>query len=469
MFTLADANDEKAFLAEAEAAGMENLKGHRSVGGMRASIYNVLSTESVAALTDFMAHLRQPALSRGCDYPTCHPSRRARVDRPGPVASSRRTTPAMRREILADNPYSYLAVTRSQEDLPDHLSLTDDQLLAAGRLALGSLLDAGVFGPSTSPRLLAYRLTTDFHTQTGIVCGVAVDDFETGRVKVHEQIHPERATHLARHFEIVGAQSSPIALAHEPNQTVAEVLDLITTSSLPVVTVNGDDGLLQQVWPIESPRLIEQITGALEDQSLYLIDGHHRASAASQFRARTGDPAADWTLSALFSTTELANFPHHRTLPAEVADHAFIDRLGAITALRVLTGDHPFEQATADELVIYHNGTWYGVDAPVDTTAHASLAHLDQQRLERLFDLVDADQESTFRRAVRYRPGVLPPTALAAEIDMAGGCLFHLRQVSMDALLAVADAGLTMPPKSTYFEPKVRSGLFLRPCTSADL
>ena len=376
-------------------------------------------------------------------------------------------TPHMRRQILATNPFSYLGVTRSQEDLSDDVEMSDDQLLQIGRSALESLLANGVFSPPCPSRYLVYRLTTDFHTQTGIVGGVATDDFESGVVKVHEQIHPERAVHLARHFEIVGAQSSPIAVAHKPNEAISDIIELVTTSALPAVTVNGDDGLVQQVWPIGDASLTTRITEAFERQSLYLIDGHHRASAASQFRKSTGDPAADWTLCALFSTEELANFPHHRTLPATIADESFVQRLAGVTPLRELDSGHPLDSAEPDELMLYQNGIWYGLYVGSDEGAAASLAWLDQQRLERIFDELGMPEDNPTRAAIRYRPGILPPAALAAEIDMLGGCLFLMRPVSMDQLLAVADAGLTMPPKSTYFEPKVRSGVFLRPCISS--
>ncbi len=372
----------------------------------------------------------------------------------------------MRRATLEHNPFSYLGVTRSRDDLADQATMTDDQLLHAGRAALGSLLASNVFSPPGVNRYLVYRLTTDFHVQTGIVCGVATDDFESGLVKVHEQIHPERAFHLSRHFEIVGAQSSPIAVAHTPNDDITDIIELVTTTSIAAVTVSGDDGLVQQVWPVDDIATIDQITAAFAEQPLYLIDGHHRASAASQFRTRTGDPAADWTLCALFSTEELANFPHHRTLPPEIGTQELLDAIRTIVPVRELDGDHPFDGVADDELIMYRDGGWFGLAIGDDDSAHPSLAALDQQRLERLIDQLGAETAPSVRSAIRYRPGVLPPTALAAEIDMLGGCLFLMRQVSMDQLLAVADAGLTMPPKSTYFEPKVRSGVFLRPCLS---
>ena len=375
-------------------------------------------------------------------------------------------TPAMRRHTLEHNPYSYLGVTRSRDDLADQTTMTDDQLLHAGRAALGSLLAAKVFSPPGASRYLVYRLTTDFHVQTGIVCGVATDDFESGLVKVHEQIHPERAIHLSRHFEIVGAQSSPIAVAHTPNDEIADIIELVTTTSIAAVTVSGDDGLVQQVWPVDDTATIDQITAAFAEQPLYLIDGHHRASAASQFRKNTGDPEADWTLCALFSTEELANFPHHRTLPPSVGTSELLDAIRAVVPVRELDGDHPLDGVADDELIIYRDGGWFGVVIGNDENAPPSLASLDQQRLENLIDRLGRETAPAVRSAIRYRPGILPPTALAAEIDMLGGCLFLMRQVSMDQLLAVADAGLTMPPKSTYFEPKVRSGVFFRPCLS---
>lgn len=380
---------------------------------------------------------------------------------PSPAHDS--LTAAMRRALIESNPYSYLAVTRSQQDLPPEIDATDEQLLLAGKASLATLINAGAFGPDSGALYFVYRLSTATHTQTGVVGGVSVSDFTDGSVRVHEQTHPERAVHLSRHFEVVGVQSSPIAVAHTPSDEIAEVINLVTAYDLPNVTVWGDDGLTQQIWPVDKPDLEARITEAMVDLDLYLIDGHHRAEASVQYHDRTKDECSEYVLSAWFSTEEMANYPHHRTLSSVTVGESLVDDLRLFTPVRELPAGDPLNEVADTELMLYHMGRWYGVTAPVDPSDPPELGVLDQTRLEHL--LSKMPNEIDARSGIQYRPGILPTTTLAGETDLSGGCLFLMRQVSMEQLLKVADAGQTMPPKSTYFSPKLRSGVFLRPCS----
>ncbi len=376
-------------------------------------------------------------------------------------------TPAQRREHLLRFPHSYLGVTRAPEDVDDP-SLSAQDLLEAGRRSLDGLLEAGVFAPSTGPRFYIYRLTADGHSQTGVVCGVAVSDYTDGNVRIHERIRADRAGHLSNHLDVVGAQSSPIALASRDSERLLDAMDG-TTDHEPELDFVTTDGLHQQVWAVDDPDAAERLRAVLADGPLYLIDGHHRAAAAAWHQQRTDHrrrPGDQWMLSTVFPSHQMFNKAFHRVIAPSCA-----------TTLKSLIGGElagRFVDSTADVVdrrlsevaVGFAEGEtlrWALVDLPLPAGETATVVdRLDTSRLAAtvLGPLLDIDESDAGGR-LRYLPGLSTATALA-ELDLADGeAIIIMNPVTMDELFDVADKDLVMPPKSTYFEPKVRSGLFI--------
>ncbi len=384
---------------------------------------------------------------------------------PSPAHDS--LTPEGRRAVLLANPDSYLAVTRSIEDVDPAITITIDDLLNQGRASLERLLDRGAFGPVLDERFFVYQLRSGDHVQTGLVGGVATADFATGAVRVHEQIHHDRAAHLERHLAVVGVQSSPIAVAHRPLPPIAALLARLVEEP-PALEIASEPGFVQRMWPVatEHTTLIRRV---FADQPLYLIDGHHRGAAAVEHRRLVGPGAADLSLCALFSTDELASFAFHRVLPRSIGTSPTADTLTARGA-RPATAPGQGAEPAADEVFAFDGSTrrWWLIPAPTVEGVARSLADLPPTRLAHLLDTVfgassaDATFEPAWHHLVRYRPAVLPLSQLETEAEAGGDVLFVLEPIGLDALIAVADDGLTMPPKSTYFDPKVRSGVFLR-------
>ncbi|MEZ5379767.1 MAG: DUF1015 family protein [Acidimicrobiales bacterium] len=382
---------------------------------------------------------------------------------PSPAHDS--LTPEGRRLALEANPESYLAVTRSLEDLDPSVAMSNDELLALGRRSLDRLIALGAFDGGHAPRFFAYRLATDTHCQTGLVGGVATADFAQGVVRAHEQIHHARSTHLARHLAVVGVQSSPIAVAHRPIPELRAYLDQATEQK-PAHTIASEPGFTQTIWPIDATAS-PAITDLLRPTPLYLIDGHHRGAAAVEYRRLAGPGNADSTLCVLFAADELANHAFHRVLPPAIGTTATVEAMAAAGARPIADAADPLQ---ADEVRMYDGSArrWRAIPAPSASGVAPALADLPPTRLAARFDEVfgafasDNVGGHRWRDAVQYRPGVLPLPQLLDEADDHGGALFLLPSVGLDDLFAVADAGLAMPPKSTYFDPKVRSGVFLR-------
>ena len=388
------------------------------------------------------------------------------VDRvPAPAHDS--LSPAERRRILELNPDCYLTVTRSPEDLAPGQIWDAEEALDASRAALHRLLAAGAFTSPETPALYLYRLTADGHCQIGVVGGVRVDNYDRGTVRIHEQIRAVRASHLATQLDELGVQSSPITLAHKPNDTITETVAAIVASAQPMIGVTSADGLHQEVWEVTDTDAIATITNALADEFLYLIDGHHRAAAASAHRARVepgsggSESGADVMLCAVFPSNQLKNEAFHRCMNG-VDPTELVATLEEATAVRSVDTIDDVLDRRADELALWTGNRWHLVTAP-SADESSPLEALDPVRLERqvLAPLFGID-ESNPPGDLSYLHGMADRADLEQLETITTGAVWAMRPVPMEILMATSDVGLTMPPKSTYFVPKVRSGVFLR-------
>ncbi len=357
---------------------------------------------------------------------------------------------SQRATFTATNPDSYLNVTRSPEPGTDD---TVEDMVLAGKAALDRLITEGAFG-SLSECFYVYELANQIGVQRAIVGGVDVGAYHRKQIKTHEEVHPDRLELLTRHFEVVAAQSSPIALGHRYSTVVADAIDRSCISD-PVLDVDNF-GLRQRVWPISAADAAI-ITEDLADEPFYVIDGHHRIGTAARYMSRNENPAGRWTHTALFASDQLNNLAYHRVLK-NMSSQQFCDAIAGFDQRRSV--DLPAQQSD-DELLFHTGQEWVLVSLPIVPSAADPLAHLDpvvlhRQILDPLFGFKESDNR------VIYHPGEEPLTEVAASTS-GSGILCAMRPVSIPDLLAVADAGINMPPKSTYFSPKVRSGLFLRP------
>lgn len=381
--------------------------------------------------------------------------------------------PAERRAWLRDHPDSYLGVTRGPEDVePENGTttpgaVTAEDLLAEGRQELDRLLETGAFSELRPPGFYLYQLENDRTVQTAVVCGVDIGNFVDGQVKLHERVKAERASHLGRHFEIVGVQSSPIALAHRPLPAMDQLRTAVTESDAPIIDFRADDGLVQRVWAVDEPEIGQSIIDHIASVDLYLIDGHHRTAAALAHRDAVGPGRPDRVLSAIFSSDELHNTAHHRMLATNTATGRFLDGVQASRPVRVVTDRAMVDDRAIDELALYHDGQWFLVTVPFIGSPDRiddRLANLDPVRLQRgiVGPLLGIDGTG-YNDILDYRPGSRSVASLCEEADEKSTVFAMMRPVPIDDLLAASDAGLIMPPKSTYFEPKARSGVFVRP------
>ncbi|MEM7341711.1 MAG: DUF1015 family protein [Actinomycetota bacterium] len=369
-------------------------------------------------------------------------------------------SPADRRRHLADYPHSYLGVTRSPEDI--ELGEFDPAIEAMrrSRASLVDLLTLGAFGPLQAPSLYLYRLEVPGHSQTGLVCGTATAAYDAGEVRIHEQIKQPRVDLLARHLAHVGAQSSPIAMAFHGAPAVEAVIARVTSATEPHLEVVDRD-LRQTLWAVSDPGDVDVVRQALTDQPLYLIDGHHRAAAASAHQARAG-VAGQLMLSVIFPFAELRNLAFHRILRGVDGEEVLSKVRERFVVRGVVT---PEEVTNRPEgwMAMAVGGEqlrWYLVELPPPPPGDLDIdpVRLGRHVLEPILGIDEASADGS----VIHQPGPGHADAVAALRLESDEVAFWMRPVAAEVLLDVADRGGTMPPKSTYFVPKVRSGLFVR-------
>ena len=372
-------------------------------------------------------------------------------------------SPLQRQALVATNPYSYMNVTRSREDLFDNADLSHEELVEQGAASLTRILDAKAFVPTGRPALYLYRLTHKQGTQTGVVCTVPVRGFDDGRIRIHENVHDERADLLTTHLRGVGATSSPVAMAvRSSSELYNQLFDI--TSAAPADLEFGSTAVRHQVWTVPDD-YTESLVAAFDNQVLYVTDGHHRSAAAVRAMAAEPDNTAlARTLAVVFPDEELHVQAFHR-LAVDQHDRSAEDCLAALDDVVEVTSVFSSMQARPQNRGIaglYLGGSWHQMELP-PAVGNGAVNGLDVERLRRsiLNPVLGADDFGP-PGAVEYLPASLGFDELARRCDAEKRVGFALHPMTVRELMAVADENGLMPPKSSFFAPKPRSGVFLR-------
>lgn len=390
-----------------------------------------------------------------------------------PAAADRVVAPAYdslsaeeRAAVAAAEPDSFLNVMRSPEDQPPGATLDRDELLTASRATLDRLLARGAFDRHDRPTYHLLRMRRGDHEQTGVVGTVPVADVGTV-VRLHEETREDKEDDLVRHLEVVGVESSPVGLIHRGPSPVADLVARVTAGP-PDLEVTSDDGLRQQVWTVAGEDDLAAIARAFRDvPALYLTDGHHRAASAVRHARRRSagpdDPAAR-LLVVVFPADELRLEPYHRVVRDVGRDRAdaVLDAIAErFTVTPVDGGGPPPPPRDAGTFALHLAGRWSVIraapaDAAADPVAVLDVTVLQERILRPVLGIADPRTDER----LEFVPGT---RGLDELVRRAGddGAAIALAPTDVTELMAVADAGAVMPPKSTWFEPKLRSGIFL--------
>jgi uncharacterized protein (DUF1015 family) len=366
-----------------------------------------------------------------------------------------------RRAILADNPDSYLHVTSDPMALPEPPA--DDAAGTVQAKALQRLLDLGAYTPVPEPAMFVYRLTDGGREHTGVIAGVALEGFRDGRVLGHERVQPDRVAGLVRHYERVPRRAELVALFHPADPVTAELTTRVVAQS-PLLRFTDASGMVQSVWqarPADAAALARQLGG----QRLYVADGHHRVAAATRFCEAAGRPNTGRVLCALYPQDEIVLHAFHRRVRGPVDVSALLEGLAAHFDVTCI--DPPGEEPRPSEgpavapggIGLYAAGRWWGLwprePRGLPGVAGLDVTMLDQLVLRPLLGIGCGDPR------LQFVPDVRALGATTHECNADAGVLFTLHAPGIEDVVSVAERHEVMSPKTTYVQPKPRTGIFL--------
>jgi len=380
---------------------------------------------------------------------------------------------AVRREFADANPHNFLNTMRLQEDFDPAYKPSHEALLEFNKRNLQKLIANNFFQEITSPCIFIYRLVHGDHGQTGIVCEIPAEEYQQGHIRKHENTRRDKENLLALYQKTVGVSSCPISLAYPQNHGIDAFIAILTAEE-PLLDFETDDGVQQKVWCIEDPETQTQLAELFEGvENTYLTDGHHRAASGWRYaemmresNGNNGDEPYNQLLVALFSDHELNLLPFHRCVtdlgektPAEV-----LAGLETAFKVRVVDDQDTFSPSNHGEFGMYLQGTWYKLNIhPELIDWEDPVRSLDVSILQDyILDPILGIQDYRSDPRLDYVTGVAGKAGLEKKVQDGFAVSFACFATSMDQLFRIADAGALMPPKSTYFDPKTRSGIFVR-------
>ncbi len=384
------------------------------------------------------------------------------------------------RERAAGKPWSFLHVSKAEIDLDPATDPYAGAVYAKAAENLRRMIATGVLIRDDKPCYYVYRLTWRGHVETGFAAVASIAAYAENRIRKHEHTTPAKEDDRVCQIEAINAQTGPVMLAY-PTAPAIDALLQRAAAGAPIVDVTADDGVRHQLWVIGDEQTIAALTGAVEAlPALYIADGHHRSAAAERVAARFqaewkpvsrpesaptidgGAGAHGYFLAVLFPQAEMTILDYNRVL-RDLNGRSAEDLLAELRRrATVELSDRPVRPAAANEIGMFLAGRWYRVTLPpapaeaADPVARLPVTLLTRQIIEPLFGITDQRRDKRIDFVGGGR-GLSELERLVSSGTMA--VAFALYPTQMRDLMAVADAGAVMPPKSTWFEPKLADGM----------
>ena len=374
------------------------------------------------------------------------------------------------RARAARKPWSFLHVSKAEIDLPPAADPYDAAVYAKAAENLRRMIAAGVLIRDDKPCYYVYRLTWRGHVETGFAAVASIAAYAANRIRKHEHTTPAKEDDRVRQIEAINAQTGPVMLAYPAAPDIDAMLQRAAAGA-PMVDVTADDGVRHQLWVIGDAPTIAALTRAVEAlPALYIADGHHRSAAAERVaEKRGGEGARGYFLAVLFPQAEMTILDYNRVL--RDLNGCSAEELLAELRRRatVAPSDQQVRPAAGNEIGMFLAGRWYRVTLPLaptgdaaqpagaaDPVARLPVTLLTRQIIEPIFGITDQRRDKRIDFVGGGR-GLGELERLVSSGTMA--VAFALYPTQMRDLMAVADAGAIMPPKSTWFEPKLADGM----------
>ena len=371
-------------------------------------------------------------------------------------------------------PLSFLQIDRAETNFPDSVDTYDPKVYQKASEILERMIRDGSFMQDEKPCYYIYELTMDGRSQTGIAAVCSADDYENRVIKKHENTRADKEIDRINHVEACSAQTGPIFLAYRANESISGIVSHVKSVEKPVYNFRSEDGITHRVWVISLDHDIDRIRKAFsETGSIYIADGHHRCASAVKVcmkkRAAAGadyDRNAEYNffLSVLFPDDELMIMDYNRVVKDlnGLSEERFLDRIRKKFIVEKI-GRNSYRPKEKGNIGMYISGCWYSLTARSEIINDDPVEGLDVSILQNevLAPVLNIEDPKTDSR-IDFIGGIRGLGALERRVNSGEAeVAFAMYPTSIAELFEVADAGELMPPKSTWFEPKLRSGLFI--------
>ena len=361
-------------------------------------------------------------------------------------------------------PNSFLHISKAEIDLAEDIDPYDPSVYAKAAENLQRLMDEGILMREDQPRYYVYRLKMGEHVQTGLVAAASVKHYDTNRIRKHEFTRPAKENDRVRQIEALNAQTGPVLLAYKSDDEIDSLLNKVAEGT-PLYDLTADDGIGHTFWMIDDQSIADKISAGFDAmEAIYIADGHHRSASASRVAKSIGgsdDQMSHYFLSVIFPHKQMKIFDYNRVVTDlnGLSNDDFISKVKENFSCEKESA--PVKPAKPNEFGMYLDGDWYRLNVNPDLVSDDPVARLDvsllaNNLLDPILNITDprTDPRIDFVGGIRGLEG-LEKRVDSGEMKVA----FSMYATSMDDLMLVADANEVMPPKSTWFEPKLADGL----------
>lgn len=378
------------------------------------------------------------------------------------------------KEMAKGNPYSFLHVGRSEIDLDDSVDAYDPKVYETARRNLDKMIEDGILFQDEQPMFYIYRQIMDGRVQTGIVGCTSIDDYMNDIIKKHEFTRPEKEVDRINNFDYCDANTEPIFLTYKSNKEINTIVNDWIKFHKPVYNFTTDDGITHIVWVIDNQDLVNKIQKIFADiDYLYIADGHHRSASSVKVGLKrreqnpnyTGYEEFNFFMSVIFPDEDLFIMDYNRVVKDlnGLTKEEFLDKVKEKFEVEVYEGEGQYKPERKHTFGMYLDNTWYKLTAKEGTyDDNDPVDRLDVSILQKnlLHPILGIENPRTDKR-IDFVGGIRGLGELEKRVAQDMTVAFSMYPTTIDDLISIADAGEVMPPKSTWFEPKLRSGLFV--------
>ncbi len=375
------------------------------------------------------------------------------------------------REAVKEDEYTFLRIDRPETQFPEGYDMYAPEVYEKAREMLDRMTADGLFVQEEREAYYVYELVMDGRSQVGIGACASVDDYDAQVIKKHENTRAEKEADRIRHVDVCSAQTGPIFLAYRRREELEREVKLAMEGE-PVYDFTAADGVVHRLWVIDEAKAVERIRNAfLRVNEIYIADGHHRCASAvrvsrkrrAAFPGYTGREAFNYFLSVLFPDDQLMIMDYNRVVKpdADFDESGFLRKVEAAFAVEKL-GREPGKPQKKGEIGMYYRDEWYRLTIGSECYVGGPVEDLDVAVLQRrLLEPVFGIADPKIDKRIDFVGGIRGLEELERRVHTDALAAFAMFPTDIHELFAVSDAGKLMPPKSTWFEPKLRSGLLI--------